>query len=76
MCQTLVNKVARSRQLVAIAEPELLVLFEEWLEELEEETRRWAEQGQDSVPALAERLGVSLTGAQFLLGKLKRERRR
>jgi len=28
MCQSLVDKVARSTQLTAIAEPELLVLFE------------------------------------------------
>jgi hypothetical protein len=35
MCQSLVDKVAQSKQLMAIADPDLLVLFEDWLEELE-----------------------------------------
>lgn len=35
MCQTLVEKVARSKQISAVADPEVLVLFESWLEELE-----------------------------------------
>jgi hypothetical protein len=35
MCQSLVDKVAQSEQLLAIADPDLLVLFEDWLEELE-----------------------------------------
>lgn len=35
MCQTLVDKVAPSRQLRAITNPDLLVLFEDWFEELE-----------------------------------------
>lgn len=36
MCQGLVDKVSRSRQLLAITDPELLSLFEDWFEELEE----------------------------------------
>ena len=39
MCQSLVDKVAQSKQLMAITDPEILVLFEDWLEELEE---RWS----------------------------------
>ena len=37
MCQRLVDKVAQSKQLMAITDPDLLVLFEDWFEELEEE---------------------------------------
>ena len=37
MCQSLVDKVAQSKQLTAITDPEILVLFEDWLEELEHE---------------------------------------
>jgi hypothetical protein len=37
MCQKLVDRVAQSRQLTAVADPELLVLFEDWLDELENE---------------------------------------
>jgi hypothetical protein len=36
MCQTLVDKVAQSQQLMAITDPDLLVLFEDWFEELED----------------------------------------
>ena len=72
MCQSLVDKVARSRQLSAIAEPELLVLFEDWLEELEEEATRIIEiHGFKDAGELARRLKVSLKGAHFLISKLE-----
>jgi hypothetical protein len=75
MCQSLVNKVAQSRQLMAITDPELLVLFEDWFEELEEEVNALAkEYGPMNPGELARRLGVSQRGATFLLSKLKRER--
>jgi len=74
MCQTLVDKVARSRQLMAITEPELLVLFEDWLEELEEEAAEVVRtQGTPNAQELARKLGVSERGAAFLLTKLQRE---
>jgi hypothetical protein len=74
MCQSLVDKVARSRQLTAIAEPELLALFEDWLEELEAEAIRVVEDGHARDTAeLARRLKVSSKGANFLLSKLDRE---
>lgn len=74
MCQSLVDKVARSRQLTAIAEPELLVLFEDWLEELEAEAILAVKLGlaRDSAE-LAQKLKVSFKGAHFLLSKLGRE---
>jgi len=37
MCQSLVDKVTQSKQLSAVTEPEVLILFENWLEELESE---------------------------------------
>ena len=44
MCQKLVNRVAQSRQLMAVADPDLLVLFEDWLDELENEVVSLAKQ--------------------------------
>jgi len=74
MCQSLVDKVARSRQLTAIAEPEVLVLFEDWLEELEAEAVRAVQFGHaDDAVELAQRLKVSAKGANFLFSKLDRE---
>jgi hypothetical protein len=74
MCQRLVDKVAQSRQLKAITDPDLLVLFEDWFEELEEEIIAFANQHETLDPAeLAEKLGLSQRGATFLLSKLKRE---
>ena len=73
MCQTLVDKVAQSEQLRAITDPELLVLFEDWFEELEDEVialnNRYGPLGPDD---LAKRIGLSPRGATFLLSKLKR----
>jgi uncharacterized membrane protein len=68
------DKVARSEQLMAIAEPELLVLFEDWLEELEAEVLEiWNTQGPLNQSVLAEKLGLSHSGAVFIFSKLKRE---
>jgi hypothetical protein len=74
MCQRLVDKVAQSKQLRAITDPDLLVLFEDWLEELEEEIVSLVNQHGPLTPAeLADKLGLSLRGAKFLLSKLGRE---
>ncbi|MFQ6759276.1 hypothetical protein MWR57_11790 [Desulfovibrionaceae bacterium CB1MN] len=74
MCQSLVDKVARSKQLRSVTDPELLVLFEDWLEELEAEVTAYLEQhpGSDA-PAIAAHLGLSGSGAAFLVAKLRRE---
>ena len=74
MCQKLVNRVAQSRQLMAVADPELLVLFEDWLDELENEVVSLAKnRGPLSPEDLAQKLGLSERGANFLMSKLSRE---
>lgn len=73
MCQRLMDKVTRSRQLMAITDPELLSLFEDWFEELEEEVNSLVtEHGPLNARTLADKLGLSERGATFLLSKLKR----
>ncbi len=74
MCQSLVNKVARSEQLQAVADPDVLALFEDWLEELEQEVLAIADRGGALNPqSLARKLGVSYAGAAFLITKLRNE---
>ncbi len=74
MCQSLVDKVAQSKQLLAIADPAILALFEDWLEELEEEVKKLLKaHGSLEKKELADKLGLSLRGAKFLLSKLQRE---
>ena len=76
MCQTLVDKVAQSKQLMAITDPDLLLLFEDWFEELEDEIISLnSKYGPLSSEDLAKRIGLSLRGATFLLSKLDRERK-
>jgi len=76
MCQSLVEKVAQSRQLSAVADPEVLVLFETWLEELEGEVISHVKKTGSMDPFdLAEGLGLSRSGARFFITKLKREGR-
>jgi hypothetical protein len=73
MCQRLVDKVARSKQLLAIADPDLLVLFEDWLEELESEAQTLIKTHDPlDEKSLADKLGLSRRGAKFLLSKLER----
>lgn len=73
MCRSLVDKVAQSEQLRTIADPDLLVLFEDWLEELEAETLALVKKhGPLDSQSLADKLGLSVRGARFLLSKLER----
>lgn len=76
MCQSLVDKVARSRQLQSVTDPELLILFEDWLEELEDEVLTFLQQHPESkAEDLSNNLGLSYSGATFLLAKLRREQK-
>ncbi len=73
MCRSLVDKVVQSEQLRAIADPDLLVLFEDWLEELEGEVVALLKtHGPLDSKELADKLGLSVRGARFLLSKLER----
>ncbi len=66
--------MAQSDQLRAVAAPEVLVLFEDWMEELEREVLTFIEDsGQTDPLTLVDRLGLSRSGAQFLITKLKQE---
>jgi hypothetical protein len=73
MCQTLVNRVAASRQLQAVSNPEIIGLFEDWLDELESEVLASVLEGATTPQQLAPHLSLSLAGAEFLLSKLKSE---
>jgi len=76
MCQSLVDKVFQSKQLRTVAEPDILVLFEDWLEELEEEfSQQVQKSGFHDLGELARGLGLSQAGADFLITKLKRDER-
>ena len=77
MCQSLVDKVFQSKQLRAVAEPDILVLFEDWLEELEEEIINKVQKSglPDDLGEFASGLGLSRAGVNFLITKLKREDR-
>jgi predicted transcriptional regulator len=73
MCQRLVDRVTQSRQLMAVADPELLVLFEDWLDELEHEVLSlFKRHGELNPENLAAKLGLSQRGATFLISKLQR----
>lgn len=71
MCQSLVHKVAQSKQLMAVADPDILILFESWLDELEEEVGSFLQSHKDvKAQELGANLGISVSGAAFLLAKL------
>ncbi len=76
MCQSLVDKVAQSKQLMAITDPDLLILFEDWLEELEAEVLVLLKKhGSISDKELADKLGLSIRGATFLKSKLEKSQK-
>ena len=62
---------------MAIADPDVLALFEDWLEELESEAQTLIEtHGPLDETSLADKLGLSRRGAMFLLSKLERRESR
>ena len=74
MCQSMIDKVARSKQLMTVAEPGILALFEDWLEELESEVVAFVKKTGSTDPFdLVKSYGLSRSGAEFLITKLKRE---
>ena len=76
MCQSLVTRMTRSKQLSAVAHPEVLTLFENWLEELEDEVISQVKRTGSVDPAeVAGALSISRSGADFLIAKLSREGR-
>jgi len=76
MCQSLVDKVAQSKQLMAITDPDLLILFEDWLEELEDEVLALLKMhGPIAHKDLAEKLGLSERGATFLMSKIEKSQK-
>lgn len=76
MCQSLVAKVTRRQQLTSLADPDLPVLFEDWLEELEEEAISLVKESRSQDPSeLAQGLGLSPASAASLINRLKREGR-
>ncbi len=76
MCRRLVDKVGRWEQLFAVADPNLLVLFEDWLEALEEEVITLVKElGSADPDQVSGKLGLSSAGVAFLLTKLTQEGR-
>ena len=76
MCQSLVDKVQRSQQLLASVDPEIVLLFEEWLEALEEEAAGLLKTNPSlDAAGLAQKLGISPAGARFLLERINQQGR-
>jgi hypothetical protein len=74
MCQSLVQRIAQSKQLQAVTDPAILDLFENWLDELEEEVLEFLRRHPGSTAEdLSTNMGLSHSGAIFLIAKLKRE---
>jgi hypothetical protein len=74
MCRSLVEKISQSEQLRSVADPEILVLFEDWLEELENEAVELIKRCRPATADdLSRELGLSESGSMFLITKLKRD---
>ncbi len=74
MCRGLMDKMAESDQLKSEADPGVLVLFQDWLERLEEEAIEAVERtGSINPLRLADELGISESGGIFLVARLKKK---
>ncbi len=74
MCRGLMEKMAESEQLKSEADPGVLVLFQDWMEKLEEEAMEVVERiGSVNPIRVANELGLSESGGVFLLARLKKK---
>jgi hypothetical protein len=74
MCRGLMDKMEESEQLKSEADPGILVLFQDWLERLEEEAIEAVERtGSINPIRLADELGLSESGGIFLVARLKKK---
>lgn len=71
MCRNLLDRVEESNQLQSEADPGLLLMFQDWLEKLEQEAFEFVNKtGSKSPSELADKLGISESGSIFLLKRL------
>jgi len=76
MCRMLMQKMAESQQLQSEADPGVLVLFQDWLEKLEEEACGIVKRTGSANPIrLADELGLSESGGMFLIARLQKNGR-
>jgi hypothetical protein len=74
MCQMLANTVAESRQLQAEADPEIMALFQDWLEKLEEEAATIAKKNSSiNMKEMSAELGLSKSVAVYLIARLHKK---
>lgn len=68
------EKISQSEQLRSVTDPEIFILFEDWLEKLENEAVTVIMLGGPTAPEdLSRGLGLSESGSMFLITKLKRD---
>lgn len=68
------DKMAESQRLQSEADPGVLILFQDWLEKLEEEACEAVKRtGSISPTRLADELGLSESGGIFLIARLKKK---
>ncbi len=68
--------MTESEQLTSEADPGILVLFQDWLERLEEEAIEVVEKTGSMNPIrLADELGLSESGGIFLVARLKKKKK-
>jgi hypothetical protein len=70
----MVEKFSQSEQLRSVTDPEILILFEDWLEELENEAVTLIQEHGTANPKVLSRfLGISEAGSLFLATKLRND---
>ena len=74
--QQMVTAIDEYAQVESLANPEIRTLFIDWMEELEEEILIIIKNNHHVEPDdLAERFKISRQGAEFLLKKMKQEKK-
>ena len=76
LCQQMVTAIDEYAELESLADPEIRTLFIDWMEELEQEILVEYKKHEMTGPEdLAERFKISRQGADFLLKKMRQEKK-
>ncbi len=74
MCKKMVSNISRSNELATFATPEIRGLFEEWVEQLDNEVLDFVKQTKSTNPEeLAAHLNISKDSAIYLLSRLAQQ---
>ncbi len=76
MCKKMMENISRSNQMAEYATPELRGLFEDWLQQINDEILQFVQKNGEIIPEnISENFNLSIESINFLISKLVKDNR-